>query len=57
MVLQALAMIGMPPPPTRWPQLPEFRAAWVRDLRTGVTTKLGPQWPWPERPVPVGRTR
>jgi hypothetical protein len=56
MFLLAIALIGMQPVPPRWPQVPEFRAAWVRDVRTGVTTLLEPQrWPWPERPVPVGR--
>jgi hypothetical protein len=51
-VLVVLALIGMQPPPPRWPQVPQFVPAWVEDVRTGKRVMFGPRWPWPERPVP-----
>lgn len=39
--LVMLALIGMQPPPPRWPQVPEFAPAWSQDLRTGKVTRFG----------------
>jgi hypothetical protein len=39
-LLIAIALLGCQPPPPRWPRVPAFKAAWVRDLRTGVTKEL-----------------